>query len=102
MKKKWIHNTEDARDALGSARNGGKLTLWCTGIGPKSQASGQKRPRMDPGTSSEELKTTKKKKQSFTEEREECMTEVIANLCERHGSKYSIIQYRLWAENYVH
>ena len=41
--KKWIHNAEDARDALALVTNGGKLTLWCTGISPKNQAQGQKR-----------------------------------------------------------
>ena len=29
------------------------------------------------------------------------MTEVIANLRERHGSKYSTLQYRLWAEMFI-
>ena len=52
--KKWIHNAEDARDALGSAKNEGKLTLWCTGVSPKSQAPGQKQPHAGPGPSNEE------------------------------------------------
>ena len=100
--KKWIHNAEDAQDALGSAKHGGKLTLWCTGVGPKSQAPGQKRPWTGPGACSEEsMAIKKKKKQSFTEEREERMTEIIANLRERHGSKYSTLQYRLWAEMFI-
>ena len=65
--KKWIHNAEDARDALALVTNGGKLTLWCTGISPKNQAQGQKRAHAGSVPSSEEP-TKKKKKQSFTEE----------------------------------
>ena len=55
-------NAEDAQDALGSAKHGGKLTLWCTGVGPKSQAPGQKRPRTGPGACSEESTAIKKEK----------------------------------------
>ena len=42
--KKWIHNAEDARDALAVVTGGGKLTLWCTGIGTRRQ--GQKRSQL--------------------------------------------------------
>ena len=98
--KKWIHNAEDACDALALVTNGGKLTLWCTGVSPKNQAQGQKRAHAGSGASSEES-TKKKKKQSFTEEREERMTELIASLRERHGAKYSTLQYRLWAEMFI-
>lgn len=96
--KKWIHNAEDARDALAVVMGGGKLTLWCTGIGTRRQ--GQKRPQSDNSGGSEECER-RKKKCSFTEEREERMTELVAQLRERHGAKYSQLQYRLWAEMFI-
>ena len=80
--KKWIHNAEDACDALAG---GGKLTLWCTGT---NRHQGQKRPQTDKSEDGDEGER-RKKKRSFTEERESRMTELVAKLRERHGAKYS-------------
>ena len=35
--KKWIHNAEDARDAIAIVTGGAKLTLWCTGTDTKAK-----------------------------------------------------------------
>ena len=95
--KKWIHNAEDARDALAVVAGGGKLTLWCTGT---NRRQGQKRPQTDKPEGGDEGER-RKKKRSFTGEREERMTELVAKLRERHGAKYSQFQYRLWAEMFI-
>ena len=67
--KKWINNSHDLKDAFGQLKSSGKLTLWCT----NKVTAGGKRTRGNVSESDNEL-------------------------CGKHQSAYSMVQYRLWAK----
>ena len=100
--KRWIHNSDDTRELFELLRQGSRVILWCTGINPKSKSrQGEKRARGSQDLETDTGEPLKKKKKSFSEEREERMTELVDKLRECHGTKYSAVQYRLWAEMYL-
>lgn len=76
---------------------GTKMSLWCDGLlergGKKSE--GRKRARGDDVGSENESGPSKKKPQS---DRAEKVQEIADRLKERHGSRYTPMQIRIWAE----
>ena len=96
-KKKWINNRLDMNDMWKMASNGGKVMLWCIGIGEKQKRShdddapeqepARKRPAKSTDTSVDSLKTLAKDYES--------------QLKAKHNDAYTPFQYKLWAEMYA-
>ncbi len=72
------------------------LTLWCDGLKeciPVTTARGNKRKK----TASINEDSVKKKKKSDTSKEDE-VQETVENLKEKYGSKFTLMQYRIWGE----
>ena len=72
------------------------LTLWCDGLKeciPVTTARGNKRKK----TASINEDSVKKKKKSDTS-KEDKVQETVENLKEKYGSKFTLMQYRIWGE----
>jgi hypothetical protein len=99
--KKWINNQDDCCDAVDVLKSQNKLTLWCTGVIEK-----EKRKRDRSGSESDDNATnvtrnpkrSKQKHTSAIKAKEAERDSIVSELRERHGTTYSAVQYRLWAE----
>lgn len=74
------------------------LTFCCTGLGKKRHSSIGHDSDNDGGQLMSQRSTKKRKITSTSEEKASCVNELKTQLCESHGSKYSNVQYALWAE----
>lgn len=94
-KKIWIRALEDLTELIHLLLKEKGPTVWCDGVNQSSQT---KRPA--PSNSEEEIERTqkRKKKKSSFDERLEQVDNIVDDLREINGSKYSSIQYRVWAE----
>ena len=97
-----IRNQEDLSEIWVDLCKGKKVMLWCDGLNVDSVTSKRKRsPGLDGNETDEEScesdKTvSKKKKRSCSQdEREEQVKDTID---EKHGTRYSPMQFRIWSE----
>lgn len=96
--KFWINNELDLKDAREVLSNG-KLTLWCIGKDKRGKKRSRER-SCDSDENSEEVCSITKRK-SVSEERSSRVSDLKAEMREKHGSSYSGVQYSLWAEMIV-
>lgn len=104
-----IRSKEDLQevwsDLLKSTGSSSKPILWCDGLKEVASTSGnRKRQKCDSDDDSdcESNKPSKKKKvKSNREETEDKVQETIDYLKEKHGSKFTTMQLRIWAEMIV-
>ena len=100
--KKWINNQDDACDALDILKSQNKLTLWCTGVLEKEKRkrdhSGSESDDNATDTDTRNPKRSKQKHTSAIKAKEAERDSIVSELRERHGTTYSAVQYRLWAE----
>ena len=100
-----IRNQEDLSEIWVDLCKGKKVMLWCDGLNVDSVTGKRKRsPGLDGNETDEESceseKTvSKKKKRSCAQdEREEQVKDTIDKLREKHGTRYSPMQFRIWSE----
>lgn len=90
--KHWIHNRLDLNDVWDKIEGGAKITLWCM---RKESGNSSIKSRGKRCNTEDDNKTEKKQKlcgsREIAEEHEQ-------ELQEKHGSKYTRFQYKLWAE----
>lgn len=92
--KKWINNEEDVCDALEVLKLQNKLTLWCTGVSNEKERKKRERESESDDNASEK----RMKRSSAAESKEAERDRILTELREHHGTTYSAVQYRLWAE----
>ena len=99
-KRIWIRTPEDLSELLHLLRNKG-VTLWCDGVHLGKRTA----PDDDSSDSEDEppigSKQSRKKKKSSFDLRLEQVDNLVDDLREIHGTKFSTIQYRVWAETIV-
>ncbi len=95
--KVWVRASSDIEDIWTFVSKGENITLWCNGISSATQKT-----QLSSGSESDDdsysKKPRKKKKVSALEEKNERVEEIVANLRQKHGTQFTSIQYRLWAE----
>ena len=88
--KVHIRTAEDISDVWHFIKKGNQMLLWCQGnlqvISDSDSDDEAKKPR------------TKKKKSSALVEKNNRIESVLRDLEEKHGSQYTKVQYRIWAE----
>ena len=89
--KHWIHNRLDVTDVWDKIEGGAKVTLWCMRNESVNSKSRSKR------VSTEDEKSTDRKKQKLCSSKE-LAEEHEQELQEKHGTKYTRFQYKLWSE----
>ncbi len=95
----WINNSHDLHDAVRQLKSTNKLTLWCTGKHKDKRTRSEKSTTESDSELDHEPETNpKRKKQARMEEFEVRRNELVEELRDKHGSTYSMVQYRLWAE----
>ena len=90
-----FRSTEDIKEAWEQLRAGKNTTLWCDGM-----ASGKKKRSHDYDTDNEEdiEKKKPKKRKKKEDDREEKVEKLVEGLKAKHGTTYTPIQFRIWAE----
>ena len=94
-----VRTKDDLLEMWSDIRKQRSCTLWCDGLvefGSKYSKSNIKRKHASDDESEEELpRSRKKKKKAANEDR---VQEVVDNLRSKHGSKFTTLQLRIWAE----
>lgn len=85
-----IRTPADMSDVWLHVSRGENVTIWCEGIG---HCGGS-----DSDDEIHKKRRKKRKKVSALEEKNERIEEMVGNLRKKHDSRYTSIQYRLWAE----
>ena len=88
-----ICSTADMEEVWKSRTKGDNVTLWC--YGPRYK-NGSDESDSDEGTRSSSKK--KRRKTTALEEKSKRVESTVSSLKEKHGSKFTTIQYRLWGE----
>lgn len=94
--KLWIQNESDLKDVWDLLKKGSISTLWCDGHHTKQKPS--ENASDSEHSDSERPKRKKPRKGSAVEDKRERVEGIKAELCEKHGSSYTPLQYSLWAE----
>lgn len=87
--KRWLESDRDVEAMYITFKPGDEITLWCDGTRPEANKATQegKKRKTD---STEEPPSKRKAK-------EDTVDELTKTLQEKHGEKWSMPQYRLWA-----
>lgn len=109
-----IRGRDDISEFWSSMKSSSKTNLWCDGLKVSAPlVSSNKRnlkmadlnsdldSDLDCETTSSTKKKKKKKKQARISYEEEEVQEVVDNLKEKHGSDFTVMQYRIWGEMVV-
>ena len=104
-KRIWLRSPEDLAELIRLLRSRGG-TIWCEGLSQQDIRTTTQVKRSAPVESSDSdveeevqvAKSCKKKKRSAFDERLEQVDNVVDELRDRHGTKFTSIQYRVWAE----
>ena len=100
--KVWIRTASDVQDVWRFIRNSEAVSLWCHGV-PTPVGKSQKDHSSDSDSDGDDPKYKKKRKRkrrklTAFEEKNNRVEELVMRLRQKHGSRYSTIQYRIWAE----
>ena len=91
-KKKWLVSAADLQAMYAHFKGRKEIPLWCDGKGSAPDSEDDEQPRKKKRKKSTNKDNTKK-----TIDREEELESVFQSLRDKHGSKWSGPQYRLWA-----
>jgi len=94
--KLWLNNVQDVQAALALLFKNQKLTLWCMGIGKRKRSANDS--DIDDDEEEQTIRPKKRRVSSASEEKASRVIGVKSELREQHGTKYSMVQYALWAE----
>ncbi len=106
-KRVWVQNDKDTSEVQRLLRSDShSVTLWCMGKSePKTTAPKRSAPYVELSDSESDEEAAKKnakprnkKKLSKYEEKLERVDEMVDELKSKHGTAYTNIQYRVWAE----
>ena len=104
-KRVWVRSAADFNDYIKKAiRSSDNVTLWCMGVSEKRRRGKHKRDYSDSNSEcdSDDMhqrsRSKSKKKKTKHEEKLERVDELVDELKLKHGTTYTNIQYRVWAE----
>ena len=86
-----IRTSADINDIWKAATKSDQVTLWCYGISSNETST-------DDDSDIEIKHQSKKRKVSALQEKNKWIDKTVVLLREKHSSRYTTIQYRLWAE----
>ena len=91
-----IRNKDDLAEIWASLKKGTNVTLWCDGLKVTAGASSskKKRPHSDSDLDSDDEDRPPSKKKS----KEDRVQNIVEELKKQHGDKYTMMQFRIWAE----
>ena len=94
-----IRSQQDQKEIWQEIKKGKKTILWCDGLKEYEKTSSNKRRRVASDDSdSDENEPKASKKISVVKEREMKLEGTLSLLKEKHGSKFTQMQYRIWSE----
>ena len=89
-----IRNQVDFEELWDGLRKGANTMLWCNGM--QSSLVGSKR-----STDTSHTEVEKKRRKTKETETANEVDNILTTLKEKHGSNFSLMQYRIWAEMHV-
>lgn len=100
-----IRSPRDLAEVWNNLKAGKKVTLWCDGLKEEECGKNKKRKRVEVTVDSEESdeeeadfqKRSGNKKHKY-KLKDKKLEKIVADLKEKHGSTYTALQYRIWAE----
>ena len=99
----WIRTESDLGELLRIMQSKSP-TLWCDGVEQQKRKKRSKLPALEGSSDSDNdqhSQTAKKKRKTANEDKESRVDDTMDKLREKHGTKWSNIQYRVWAETMV-
>ena len=100
--KVWIRNESDVQDVWNFVRCGDNVSLWRHGVyvpsTSKKHHSSESSGDSDDSSTKKPKKKKRRKRVSVLEAKNNRVEEVVTNLRQKHGTRYTTVQYRLWAE----
>ena len=106
-KQIWIRNDKDAVEVLHDFRLKSECTLWSMGVKSGSRKRSEKAiadrdsSDSDDASNGSSNKQKRKPKKSKNDEKRKRVDDIMDELVEQHESKYTHLQYRVWAETIV-
>ena len=101
QKKKWLVSSSDL-DAMYACFEGKpRISLWCDGKEPPESECGSSDEDEGQPKRKKKKKSSKKPRKTKVDQREEELETIFQQLKEKHGSKFSGPQLRLWARMIV-
>ena len=99
----WIRTESDLTELLRIMQSK-SLTLWCDRVDQQKRKKRSKLPASEGSSDSDNdqySQTAKKKRKTASEDKDSRVDDTVDKLREKHGTKWSTIQYRVWAETMV-
>ena len=104
-KRVWVRSAADFNDYIKkSIRSSDNVTLWCMGVSEKRRRGKHRRDYSDSNSeydsddTRQRSQSKSKRKKTKHEEKLERVDELVDELKLKHGTTYTNIQYRVWAE----
>ena len=97
-KQVWMRTDCDVHEFLGILEEEPDCVLWCMGRSTKNRVR-VRRPSLDDSDS--EVPKRSKKKKTTQEEKQEQVDDTVDELKLKHGTKFTNLQYRVWAETII-
>ena len=98
-KQVWLRTESDVKEVVCLLKEKPDCVLWC--MGPGENAKEQKRKRKDSSDEDGNERKKDKKKKTRQEEKEERVDAIVDDLRKQHATKFTNLQYRIWAETIV-
>ena len=101
----WVRTQDDLTELLRIIQSKSTTQLWYNEVDQQKCKKRSKLPASEGSSDSDNdqySQTAKKKRKTVNEDKENRVDDTVDKLREKHGTNWSTIQYRVWAETIVH
>ena len=100
----WVRTQSDLSELLRIIQSKSTTLLWCDGVDQQKRKKRSQLPGSEGSSDSDNDQygqTAKKRRKTASEDKENRVDDTLNKLREKHGTNWSTIQYRVWAETIV-
>ena len=94
----WMHFDNDVKELLSILKEKPECVLWCMRRSTKKRSRDLRSSSEESDACHEVGKKSKKKKMTY--EDKEMVDDTVDELRSKHGTKFTSLQYRVWAKSY--
>ena len=96
-KQVWMRSDNDVKEFLSILKEKPECVLWCMGRSTKKRSRDHRNSSEESDACHEVARKSKKKKTTY-EDKQEMVDDTVDELRSKHGTKFTSLQYRVWAE----
>lgn len=97
--KVWIRSENDIQDVWSFINKGENVSLWCHGVSESSRMVEVVSSENEEDYCAKKPKRKRRRKSTISwKEKNDNVEELVTELRQKHGDRFTTIQYRLWAE----